>query len=113
MIYLKVLSGPMDAGRWKTLNHGTWVVGRGGGTAFQLNDPLVSRRQFRITREEGQIHFTIEPVEEIHGPGAGIAIRKGETELAERFNAAIDAIRANGKYKEINDKYFDFDAYGG
>ncbi|WP_127523441.1 ABC transporter substrate-binding protein [Mesorhizobium sp. Z1-4] len=55
---------------------------------------------------------TITPVVEIHGPGAGIAIRKGEDELREKFNAAIDAIRANGKYKEINDKYFDFDAYG-
>lgn len=49
---------------------------------------------------------------EINGKGAGIAIRKGETELAAKFNAAIDAIRANGKYKEINDKYFDFDVYG-
>jgi polar amino acid transport system substrate-binding protein len=56
---------------------------------------------------------TITPVEEIHGPGAGIAVRKGETELAEKFNAAIDAIRANGKYKAINEKYFDFDVYGG
>ncbi|MCO5072411.1 MAG: ABC transporter substrate-binding protein [Rhizobiaceae bacterium] len=50
--------------------------------------------------------------EEIFGPGAGIAVRKGETELAERFNKAIQAIRASGKYKEINDKYFDFDVYG-
>ncbi|PZO74531.1 MAG: amino acid ABC transporter [Mesorhizobium amorphae] len=55
----------------------------------------------------------IKPDEAIHGPGAGIAVRKGDTELANRFNAAIDAIRANGKYKEINDKYFTFDAYGG
>lgn len=59
-----------------------------------------------------KIAGTITPVEEIHGPGAGIAIRKGEDELREKFNAAIDAIRANGKYKEINDKYFSFDAYG-
>lgn len=49
---------------------------------------------------------------EINGPGAGIAVRKGETALVDRFNKAIDAIRANGKYKEINDKYFDFDVYG-
>lgn len=49
----------------------------------------------------------------IHGEGAGIAIRKGETDLVNKFNAAIDAIRASGKYKEINDKYFDFDVYGG
>lgn len=55
----------------------------------------------------------VTPVPEIHGPGAGIAVRKGETDLANKFNAAIDAIRANGKYKEINDKYFKYDVYGG
>ena len=53
-----------------------------------------------------------QPVE-IFGEGAGIAVRKGETELANKFNAAIEAIRANGKYKEINDKYFSYDVYGG
>jgi polar amino acid transport system substrate-binding protein len=56
---------------------------------------------------------TVTPVAEIHGVGAGIAVRKGEDELRESFNAAIKAIRANGKYKEINDKYFKFDVYGG
>ncbi len=55
----------------------------------------------------------ITPDPKIHGEGAGIAIRKGETDLVNKFNAAIDAIRANGKYKEINDKYFDFDVFGG
>jgi len=49
---------------------------------------------------------------EVYGPGLGIAVRKGETALRDRFNAAIAAIRANGKYKQINDKYFDFDVYG-
>jgi polar amino acid transport system substrate-binding protein len=52
-----------------------------------------------------------QPVE-IFGPGAGIAVRKGEKELVDKLNAAIQAIRANGKYKEINDKYFKFDVYG-
>lgn len=46
------------------------------------------------------------------GPGAGIAIRKGDAELKEMFNKAIDTIRANGVYKSIQDKYFDFDVYG-
>ncbi len=55
---------------------------------------------------------TLSPVEEIHGEGIGIAVRKGEDELREKFNAAIEAIRENGTYKEINDKYFSFDAYG-
>jgi polar amino acid transport system substrate-binding protein len=56
---------------------------------------------------------TIKPDPKIHGEGAGIAVRKGETALADKFNAAIDAIRANGEYKKIQDKYFDFDVYGG
>lgn len=54
----------------------------------------------------------LKPDPEINGIGAGIALRKGDTALKDKFNAAITAIRANGKYKEINDKYFDFDVYG-
>ena len=46
------------------------------------------------------------------GEGAGIAIRKRDQDLAEQFNAAIKEIRANGTYKTIQDKYFDFDVYG-
>jgi len=49
---------------------------------------------------------------EINGNGAGIAVRKGETALADKFTAAIAAIRANGKYKQVQDKYFAFDVYG-
>ena len=55
---------------------------------------------------------TLTPDPEINGPGAGIALRKGEDELRESFNKAIAALRENGKYKEINDKYFSFDVYG-
>lgn len=46
------------------------------------------------------------------GEGAGIALRKGDTELKEMFNQAIDAIRANGTWDKIAQKYFDFDIYG-
>ena len=46
------------------------------------------------------------------GVGAGIAIRKGDTALRNDFNAAIKAIRANGVYKKIQDKYFSFDVFG-
>jgi arginine/ornithine transport system substrate-binding protein len=46
------------------------------------------------------------------GIGAGIAVRKGDTPLQAKFNAALAAIRVNGTYKKINDKYFTFDVYG-
>ena len=46
------------------------------------------------------------------GEGQGIAVRKGDTELRDKISAAILAIRASGKYKEIQDKYFSFDVYG-
>ncbi|HWA50834.1 MAG TPA: transporter substrate-binding domain-containing protein [Dongiaceae bacterium] len=39
-------------------------------------------------------------------------MRKGDP-LKEEINAAIKALRENGTYKMINDKYFNFDVYGG
>jgi polar amino acid transport system substrate-binding protein len=55
---------------------------------------------------------TLTPDPVINGLGAGVGIRKEDGDLKEKFNAAIEAIRASGKYKEINDKYFSFDVYG-
>lgn len=46
------------------------------------------------------------------GEGAGIAVRKGDSELLGKFNAAIQALRANGEYQKIQGKYFSFDIYG-
>ena len=46
------------------------------------------------------------------GTGAGIGLRKGQDALKGELNAAIKAIRGNGTYKKINDKYFKFDVYG-
>ena len=46
------------------------------------------------------------------GEGAGIAIRKQDTDLVEMFNAAIKQIREDGTYQKIQDKYFDFNVYG-
>ena len=46
------------------------------------------------------------------GDGIGIAVRKGDDALAEQFNQALAAIRADGSYQAINARYFDFDVYG-
>jgi polar amino acid transport system substrate-binding protein len=54
----------------------------------------------------------VAPDDEVLGPGVGAGLRKEDTALKEKINAAIKAIRANGKYAEITKKYFDFDVYG-
>ena len=42
------------------------------------------------------------------GEGAGIALRKEDTELLARFNKALAEIRADGTYDKITAKYFPF-----
>ena len=49
---------------------------------------------------------------QIFGSGSGIAVRKEDTDLRDRFNAALKTIRANGVWKKASDRYFDFDIYG-
>lgn len=46
------------------------------------------------------------------GTGAGIALRKSDTELLGRVNKAIAEMRKDGTYKKIQQKYFSFDVYG-
>jgi arginine/ornithine transport system substrate-binding protein len=50
--------------------------------------------------------------EKYFGIGAGIAIRKSDQDLVALFNKAIEQIRADGTYKKIQDKYFNFNVYG-
>ena len=51
--------------------------------------------------------------EAILGAGVGIGVRKDDTELKDKLNAAIKEIRSNGTYDTFSKKYFDFDIYGG
>jgi arginine/ornithine transport system substrate-binding protein len=46
------------------------------------------------------------------GGGVGIAVRKDDTELKNKINAALKAIKANGTYNKLQSKYFDFDISG-
>lgn len=45
------------------------------------------------------------------GGGVGIAMRKEDGDLHGRVNAALAAIKANGTYDALQQKYFDFDIW--
>lgn len=46
--------------------------------------------------------------DEFFGEGAGIAVRQQDEELRQALDEALVAIKENGKYDEINAKYFPF-----
>lgn len=47
------------------------------------------------------------------GEGVGIAVRKTDPDLRQRFNEALAQIRSDGTYDRIARKYFTFNIYGG
>ena len=52
------------------------------------------------------------PADPAFGEGIGVALRKEDTELLGKVNAAIKSLLDSGKYDEIAKKYFTFDIYG-
>ena len=85
-----------------------------GRVDLLLADSVAMRDGFLMTDAGKDFEFVGEGYTDpkYFGDGAGIAVRKKDTDLVDKLNAAIDAIRGNGVYKKINDKYFDFDVYG-
>ena len=47
------------------------------------------------------------------GRGIGIAVRKRNDRLRNRLNKAIRAMRTDGTYLQIQDRYFSYDIYSG
>jgi lysine-arginine-ornithine-binding protein len=84
-----------------------------GRLDMQLNNTLQAIDGFLKTDQGKGFAFYGEDVNdpECLGDGTGIAVRKGDP-LAGQLSDAILAIRADGTYKAINDKYFDIDIYG-
>jgi arginine/ornithine transport system substrate-binding protein len=92
-VFLDLAAGRLDATLADAVNIDDGFLKADAGKGYALVGPTFSEPEY-------------------FGEGAGIAVRKGDTALADKFTAAIAAIRANGKYKEVQDKYFDFDIYG-
>jgi arginine/ornithine transport system substrate-binding protein len=92
-IFLDMSAGRLDATLADVVNIDDGFLKTDAGKGFTLVGPAFNEKKY-------------------FGEGAGIAVRKGDKALADKITAAIAAIRANGKYKEVQDKYFKFDVYG-
>jgi polar amino acid transport system substrate-binding protein len=75
-----------------------------------LEDKLAAYDWLTNTKAGQCCEFRGEDVKdpEIFGEGAGIAVRKEDDALREKFNAALESITENGTYNRINAKYFPF-----
>lgn len=84
------------------------------GRLDAVSDDIVVLSQWVATPEGAccKVLGNLPPNEAIYGKGAGIALRQGDEKLKGMFDQAIAAIRADGTYKTIQDKYFQFDVYG-
>jgi len=51
------------------------------------------------------------PHDQLFGYGDGAGLRQEDTQLRDKLNSAITAVRASGEYQKITAKYFDFDIY--
>jgi lysine-arginine-ornithine-binding protein len=84
-----------------------------GRIDYGLADTVYTAEGFLKSDAGKEFELKGEPISDpLIGGDVGAAMRKGDPLLGE-MNAAIKALRENGTYKAINDKYFAFDVYGG
>ncbi len=84
-----------------------------GRVDYGLADTVYTAEGFLKSDSGKDFELKGEPVSDpLIGGNVGAALRKGDPLLGD-INAAIKALRENGVYKSINDKYFTFDVYGG
>lgn len=91
--FLDLASGRLDATLADIVNTDESFIKTPAGQGFALTGPDINDPKY-------------------FGRGAGIAVRKGDSVNVARLSAAIDAIRANGKYQQVMARYFAFDIYG-
>ena len=90
-VYLELLAGRADIGIGSSVVSGEALLKKTEGKSYQQVGSMVNIGA---------------------GSGVGIAMRKEDAALRDKINAALKAIRANGGYKKLADKYFDFDVSG-
>jgi arginine/ornithine transport system substrate-binding protein len=92
----------------------TFLDLRSGRLDAVITDAIQGEYSF-LKRPEGKSFGFVGPVikdKKYFDEGMGIAVRKADQDLREQFNHALKAIRANGRYKKVQDTYFSYDIYG-
>jgi arginine/ornithine transport system substrate-binding protein len=84
-----------------------------GDIDLLMDDAVAGYYGFLQTPKGAGYEFVGSAIEDtsFFGEGQGIAVRKGDAELKERFNKALKAILDNGTYEKIAHHYFVFSVY--
>ena len=93
-VYADLLSGRLDASLQDSVEADYGFLKTPKGSGYQLAG-----------------NVTYDP-KDVLGSYIAIGVRKDEPELLAKIDSAIAAIIANGTYKKIEAKYFNFDVYG-
>ncbi|MGR3496091.1 transporter substrate-binding domain-containing protein [Citreimonas sp.] len=92
--YLDLASGRLDAVMGDVVAIQDGFLGTPDGEGFELRGPEFTGAEW-------------------FGYGAGVGVRQEDQHIADAFSDAIQALRENGTYQEISDKWFGLDVYGG
>lgn len=92
--YLDLQSGRTDAVMGDVVALSQSFLKKPGGEAFEFRGPEFTGAKW-------------------FGYGAGVGVRKEDSNIADAFSKAIKELRADGTYQKISDKWFGFDVYGG
>ena len=83
---------------------------------YETAVPVSSGRHGKSAIEPGKGYAFVGPSYDdvkYFGVGSGVGLRKADEKvLGKKFNDAIAAVKANGTFKKLNDKYFEYDISG-
>lgn len=92
--YLDLQAGRTDAVMGDVVALSKSFLKKEGGDAFEFRGPEFTGAKW-------------------FGYGAGVAVRKEQSNIADAFSKAIKDIREDGTYQKLSEKWFGFDVYGG
>lgn len=93
IVYADLVNGRLDAAFQDAVAADDGFLKRPVGKNFHFSGPEINDPQY-------------------FGVGAGIGVRKADTELLAKINKALAAMHNDGTYQKIAKKYFNFDIYG-